>query len=371
MVLASCAPPDPLAQPQQKASPQQESQLTLERATLEHANAKGQTLWKIQVEKGEYTPDRQNATLVDIKGDFYQDGKVVLKVRADRGTIVEDGKSLILQDNIVAIDPRNQAVLRTQAVEWLAEESVLVARQKLRGEHPEMTVTANEGRYDTKNQRLTLTGDIVAVTEPPRKQTADPRRLELKTAAITWEIKQDKLVGDRPLQLVRFQDKTATDEVKAGRAELFIQKKLVHLGQLSEFKSLDPPLQVATDRLTWSYLDRYVATDSPITVLDYVQHVTVQGNQGVVNLVTNDAVLQNGTHASSKAQQSQLYADQLAYFFEPQTLEATGNVIYQQQQDMKFNLTGDRAVGSLQNNHVVVTSNQPERVVTEIYPNSN
>jgi hypothetical protein len=195
--------------------------------------------------------------------------------------------------------------------------------------------------------------------------------LELKTAAITWEIKQDKLVGDRPLQLVRFQDKTATDEVKAGRAELFIQKKLVHLGQLSEFKSLDPPLQVATDRLTWSYLDRYVATDSPITVLDYVQHVTVQGNQGVVNLVTNDAVLQNGTHASSKAQQSQLYADQLAYFFEPQTLEATGNVIYQQQQDMKFNLTGDRAVGSLQNNHVVVTSNQPERVVTEIYPNSN
>lgn len=370
-LLTSCAPPDPLAQPETPPTPQQESQLTLEKATLEQANAKGQTLWKIQVEQGEYTPDRQNASLVDIKGDFYQDGKVVLKVKADRGQIVEDGKSLILQDNIVAVDPRNQAVLRTQEVEWLAEESVLIARQKLKGEHPELTVTANEGRYDTRNQRLLLTGNIVGVTEHSQQQQKDPRRLELKTEAIAWEIQQDKIIGDRPLQLVRFQDKTATDEVKAGRAEVLLKKQLVHLSQLSEFKSLAPTLQIATDRLTWSYLERYATTDSPIKVVDYAKNIAVQGNEGAVNLVTNQAVLKKGTNATSEAQQSQLYADQLAYAFAPQTLEATGNVIYEQQKGMKFNLTGDRAVGSLENNSVVVTSSQPERVVTEIYPNGD
>ncbi|MEB3160482.1 MAG: LPS export ABC transporter periplasmic protein LptC [Synechocystis sp.] len=374
-LLTSCAPPDPMAQPQTTPTPEFSSQLTLQKATLEQANAKGQTLWKIQVEKGQYTPDRKNATLVDIKGDFYQDGKVVLKVKADQGEIVQDGKSLILKDNIVAIDPRNNAVLRAQEVEWLAEESVLIARNQLKGEHPELTVTAKEGRYDTKHQRLLLTGNIVAITENQQKdkpdKPKDPRRLELKTEAITWEINQDKIIGDRPLRLVRFQDKTATDEVKAGRAEVLLKKKLVHLSQLSEFKSLDPTLQIATDRLTWSYLDRYVATDSPIKVVDYGRNVTVQGNQGAVNLVANFAVLQKGTNAISETQQSQLYADQLAYSFGPQTLEATGNVIYEQQKGMKFNLTGDRAVGSLQNNSVVVTSNQPERVVTEIYPNSN
>ena len=371
MVLTSCAPPDPLAQPETPATPELDSRLILDRATLEQANAKGQTLWKIQVEKGQYTPDRQNATLVDIKGDFYQDGKVVLQVKADKGEIVQDGKSLILKDNIVAVDPRNKAVLRAEEVEWLAEESVLIARKKLKGEHPELTVTAKEGRYDTKNQRLLLTGDIVAVTENTQNNQTDPRRLELKTEAITWEIKQHQLFGDRPLRLVRFQDKTATDEVKAGYAQVFLKYNFVHLSQVSEFKSLDPPLQIATDRLTWSYLARYVATDSPIKVVDYVRNITVKGNQGVVNLLANVAILQQGTNAVSEAQQSQLYADQLTYLFTPQTLEAIGNVIYEQQKGMKFNLTGDRAVGSLQSNSVVITSNQPERVVTEIFPNSN
>ena len=371
VLLTSCAPPDPMAQPQTTPTPEFDSQLTLKQATLEQANAKGQTLWKIQVEKGQYTPDRQSATLVNIKGDFYQDGKVVLQVKADKGEIVQDGKSLILKDNIVAIDPRNKAVLRAQEVEWLAEESVLIARNQLKGEHPDLTVTAKEGRYETKNQRLLLTGNIVAVTEHAQKKQKDPRRLELKTEAITWEINKNQLIGDRPLRLVRFQDKIATDEVKAGQAMVLLKQQLVYLSQLSEFKSLDPTLQIATDRLTWLYLSRYVATDIPIKVFDYVQNITAQGNQGVVNLADGIAILHKGTNAVSDAQQSQLYADQLTYYFAPQTLEATGNVIYEQQKGMKFNLTGDRAVGSLQSNSVVVTSNQPERVVTEIFPNSN
>lgn len=370
MLLASCAPPDPLAQPNTTPTPEVESQLTLNQATLEQANAKGQTLWKIQVEKGQYTPNRKSATLANIKGDLYQNGKIVVKVKADRGEILEDGKSLILRDNIVALDPRNQSVIRAQEVEWLAEQSVMVARQNLKGEHPELTVTANEGRYDTKNQRLLLTGNIVAVTENGTKKNKDPRRLELKTEALTWEIKQDKVIGDRPLRLVRFQGKTATDEVKTGRAELLLKQKLVTLTQLAEFKSIDPTLQIATDRLAWSYLTRVVVADSPVKIVDFVRKVTLHGNQGVVNLAEGVAVLDKGTKAMSETQQSQLYANRLTYHFAPQTLEALGNVIYEQNKGMKFNLTGDRAVGSLQNDNVVVTSNQPERVVTEIYPNS-
>jgi lipopolysaccharide export system protein LptA len=51
-----------------------------------------------------------------------------------------------------------------------------------------------------------------------------------------------------------------------------------------------------------------------------------------------------------------------------QTLEALGNVIYQQSKSPKFNLTGERAIGILQNNSVIVTSDKKDRVVTEIYP---
>jgi hypothetical protein len=43
-------------------------------------------------------------------------------------------------------------------------------------------------------------------------------------------------------------------------------------------------------------------------------------------------------------------------------------VIYQQSKSPKFNLTGERAIGILQNNSVIVTSDKKDRVVTEIYP---
>jgi lipopolysaccharide export system protein LptA len=49
-------------------------------------------------------------------------------------------------------------------------------------------------------------------------------------------------------------------------------------------------------------------------------------------------------------------------------VEAQGNVIYEQVKPTKFNFTGDKAVGSLKENKLVVTGNNQDRVVTEIFP---
>ncbi|WP_223341824.1 MULTISPECIES: LPS export ABC transporter periplasmic protein LptC [unclassified Synechocystis] len=372
LMLSSCAPPDPLEQRSQAPPPKEESSLTLNNATLEQANAKGQTVWKIQVEEARYSVDGKNATLVNVKGDFYEDGKVVLQVKADKGEIIEDGKALFLRENIVALDPRNKAVLRAQEVEWQTESSILTARQNLKGEHPDLTVTAKEGRYETKEEKLIVSGDVVAVTEHNTKdqnQPKDPRRLELKTDRITWEIKNNRVFGDRPLTLVRFVDQTATDEVKSDQAELLLKQQLVHLAGLNQFKSVEPPLQIAAEPISWYYLTRFVTTDKPISIVDYKQQITVRGNRGAVNLAVGIAKLEQGTNTTSQEQQSQLYADELTYNFGPQTLQAKGNIIYEQQKGVKFNLTGDVAQGSLPDNNVVVTSTSSERVVTEIFPN--
>ncbi|MBE9197219.1 LPS export ABC transporter periplasmic protein LptC [Synechocystis sp. LEGE 06083] len=371
-MLSSCAPPDPLEQRSQAPPPKEESSLTLNNATLEQANAKGQTVWKIQVEEARYSVDGKNATLVNVKGDFYEDGKVVLQVKADKGEIIEDGKALFLRENIVALDPRNKAVLRAQEVEWQTESSILTARQDLKGEHPDLTVTAKEGRYETKEEKLIVSGDVVAVTEHNTKdqnKPKDPRRLELKTDRITWEIKNNRVFGDRPLTLVRFVDQTATDEVKSDQAELLLKQQLVHLAGLNQFKSVEPPLQIAAEPISWYYLTRFVTTDKPISIVDYKQRITVRGNRGAVNLAAGIAKLEQGTNTTSQEQQSQLYADELTYNFGPQTLQAKGNIVYEQQKGVKFNLTGDLAQGSLPDNNVVVTSTSPERVVTEIFPN--
>ncbi|XTZ20157.1 MAG: LPS export ABC transporter periplasmic protein LptC, partial [cyanobacterium endosymbiont of Rhopalodia fuxianensis] len=121
--------------PQQEAA-NTESQLVLNNATLEQSNAKGEMLWKIQVDEAAYSPDRKKAQLTAVKGNIFQDGKIVLRIKADHGEIDRDGQEIYLKENIVAVDPRNNAVMQSDEVEWRPQESVLMVRKNLRGSNP-------------------------------------------------------------------------------------------------------------------------------------------------------------------------------------------------------------------------------------------
>ncbi len=372
LAIAGCQPSKPVAKPTPSSSPRLESHLTLNKATLEQTNAKGQSLWKIQVENAVYSPDRKNAQLSKIKGNLFTDGKIVLKVSADKGEIQRDGELVILRENIIAVDPRNKAVIKSNEVEWRPKESILFIRNDLKGSHPQLEVTAKEGKYDTRQQRLDLSGQIVGFTKDAPNQKVAPKsnkKLQLKAEHLFWLIPQHKVLNDQQMTVSRFQDQVITDQVITKKAELQLKNKLLYIQENVDFKSLKPPLQIAAASLTWQYDKRLVSASQPIQIIDYEQQITLTGNQGWVDLNQNLASLMGGTKGISQRNQSTLFANQLTWNITSQTLEALGNVVYEQNQSPKFNLTGDRAVGILQNNSVIVTSNnRQERVVTEIYP---
>ncbi|MEB3310950.1 MAG: LPS export ABC transporter periplasmic protein LptC [Snowella sp.] len=375
LAIAGCQPSKPIAQPSPKNSPPLESHLTLNKATLEQTNAKGESLWKIQVENAVYTPDRKNAQLSKIKGNLFTDGKLVLKVSADKGEIQQDGELVILRENIIAIDPRNKAIIKSNEVEWRPKESLLLVRNNLKGSHPQLEVTAKEGKYETRQQRLDLSGNVVGFTKDTPQQKKPPKnpnkKLQLKAEHLFWLIPQQKVLNEKLMTVSRFQDQVITDQVITKKAELQLNNKLLHIQENVDFKSLKPPLQIAATALTWQYDKRLVSASQPIQIIDYEQQITLTGNQGWVDLNQNLASLTGGTKGISQGNQATLFANQLTWNITNQTLEALGNVIYEQTQSPKFNLTGDRAVGILQNNSVIVTSNnRQERVVTEIYPES-
>lgn len=363
LALGACQAPDPLVKPNPTNSPELKSQLTLTNATLEQANAQGQPLWKIKVESAQYTPDRKQAQLKTLRGDLYQDGKVVLKVKADRGEIRDNGAEIILSQNIVALDPRNQAVIYSQEVVWRPQAGTLTARKDFRGEHPELVVRAQEGRYETAPQFLHLTGQVQA--------DAAEKKLRLTSEALRWEIPNHLLVGAQPLKLVRYSGAgDITDQIEAPQAQVNLKGRQVLLPNPNQFKSLKPPLQITGQNLTWFYgeSERRLETFSPLTILDYEEQITITGNQGRMDFQQNQVWLTGSTQALSAKNQSRLFADVLMWNIPDRTLDASGNILYEQERGVKFNLTGDWARGSLTDNTVVVTGQKSERVVTEIYP---
>jgi len=315
------------------------------------------------VESAQYTPDRKRAQLKTLRGDLYQDGKVVLKVKADQGEIRDNGAEILLSQNIVAVDPRNQAVIYSQEVVWRPQAGTLTARKDFRGEHPELVVRAREGRYETAPQFLHLTGEVQA--------DAAEKKLRLTSEALRWEIPNHLLIGAQPLKLVRYSGAgEITDQIEAPQAQVHLKNRQVLLPNPNQFKSLQPPLQITGQNLTWFYdeKERRLETFSPLTLVDYEKNITITGNQGRVDFAQNQVWLTGSTQALSAQNQSRLLADVLMWNISDRALDASGNILYEQERGVKFNLTGDWARGSLTDNTVVVTGQKSERVVTEIYP---
>ncbi|BAP18018.1 LPS export ABC transporter periplasmic protein LptC [cyanobacterium endosymbiont of Epithemia turgida] len=335
-----------------------ESQLILNNATLEQSNAKGEMLWKIQVDEAAYSPDRKKAQLTAVKGNIFQDGKIVLRIKADQGEIAQDGQKIYLKENIVAVDPRNNAVMQSDEVEWRPQESVLMIRKNLRGSHPQLTASAKEGKYYATKQKLEFIGNIIAISKKPRMQ--------LKTEHLLWKIPEQKVIGDRLLNIVHFQDKIITDKLVANYAEIHLNIKQVIVKNNIEFKSIKPPIQVATNEFIWKYEARQLTSSKPVKLIHYQQGVIITGNQAEVDLTNSIAYLRGGVQGNSMANAAKLYSNNLTWNVNTQIIEALGNVIYEQTAP-DFNLTGEKAVGTIHDNKIVVSGNARDRVVTEIF----
>lgn len=331
-----------------KRTARTDTSLVLNNAILEQSNSQENSLWRIKAERTVYSEDKQTAQLEKITANLLQDGKLILQVSAQTGEIQDDGDVMCLRDDIIVTDSRNQTTIRSEEVEWRSPENVLIVRGNLTGSQSNLEVAAEEGRYYPQTESLELQGNIVATTIEPS--------LQLETEYLVWDIPQQKIKGDRPLQIVRYQDKKISDRLVAERGEVRLAENTAQLQQNVELKSFTPKIQIATNSVVWNYQTRFVSTDKPVQIVDAGNQLTITGNQGQINLNTEVAKLRGGVQGFDGRNQAKLYSQDLVWNIPTQIVEATGNVFYQQS-DPQLDLTGDKAVGNLKENQVVVSNN--------------
>lgn len=336
-----------------------EEGLVFDNATLEQSDEKGQLIWKINAEKAVYTQENKNAKLVTVTGNLYQDGKAIIQIRAKTGEIVEDGKKLFLREDIVAIDPRNQAVLKGEELEWLPEEDLVIVRTNLKGSDPNLDASAKEGRYSSRTQQMELSGEVKAIAKDPP--------LQLRTEHLLWKVAQKQVVGDRKLEIDRYQGKKVTDRVVADKGNLNLKTKVAVLTGNTELKSIDPLVQIASNSATWNIVARTVVANQPVQVVHKTEQFTVTGNKGFIDLTKQVARMEGGVRGTSPRKQANLYANQIIWEIPKHMMRATGNVIYKQV-DPPLHLTGPKATANLKTQEIEVARTPQTRVVTEIIP---
>lgn len=346
------------ASPASPASPVEEG-LVAENATIEQQNKKGQPLWKINAKQAKYLKERKYVQLEGVTGNLYQDGQVILQVRAKKGEVEEDGQKILLKEQIVAVDPRNKAVFKAEEFEWRPEEDLAIARKNLTGSNANVNASATEGRYKSRSQQMELLGQVKAIAKDPA--------LQLRTERLLWELKQNKVSSDRPLEIDRYQAKTTSDRLVANKGQINLATKIATVEGNVELKSLNPKMQIASNAATWNLNARTVQTNQPVQIIHHQEGFSATGNQGFIDLERQVARLQGGTQGINLRKPANLYANQLIWQIPQKLVQAEGNVIYNQTSP-PLHLEGPRATGNLETQQITVASDTKGQVVTEIIP---
>ncbi len=296
------------------------TELVLNNAVLEQSNDQGNLFWKIKSETTTYSDDRKIAYLEQITANLINNGKLILQVSAEQGEVRDNGNLILLQDKIVAVDPRSNIILNSDRAEWRPQENILTITENLRVNYSNLEVTANKAQYFTAQENLELTGQVIA-------NMIDPY-LILNTEHLLWQIPQQKIIGNKALKVVRYQDDIVIDRLVADRGEVNLEQKTLDLNKNIEIISLDPQLQIATNSAQWNYQNRFITSTEPIQVVDRQRQLDVTGNQGQVDLTTEIVTLKGGVKGIDNRDRSTLYSQELTWNIPRNTVTATGDVVY-------------------------------------------
>ncbi|MEH2457541.1 LPS export ABC transporter periplasmic protein LptC [Nostoc sp.] len=358
--LVACGGKSPLASQQNTtSSSNQDNNLTFFDVTLEQADEVGRPIWKVRATRAKYTKEKQIGQAESPYGELYQDGKVVYQIKADVADIEQDGKQLLLKGKIFAIDPSNGIVLRGNELEWRPKEDLLIVRNQINGTHKQLQAVAQEARVKTREQRMEFSGGVVANSTDPQMQ--------IRTEHLIWNIKEEKLIGDRPIQIDRYKDNKISDRGKGNSAEVNLKTKIATIQKNAQLELLDPPVQIASNSMIWNMNAETVSTNSPVRMFQRAENLTVTANQGEMKIPQKTVYLTGNVNAIGQRRQS-LKSNTLTWYLDNKLVEAQGNILYRQV-DPPLNFTGETAVGNLQTENIVVKGGSSSgRVVTEIIP---
>ncbi|MBE9219991.1 LPS export ABC transporter periplasmic protein LptC [Dolichospermum flos-aquae] len=362
--LSACSNPStPNQSKTNTSSPREdETKLTFFGVDLEQFDQVGRPIWKVKAKKAKYTTDKQMGEAESPQGELYQDGKVVYQIKAEKADIKQDGKQLFLQGKIVASDPRNGIVFQGNELEWRPQEDLLIVRNQLNGSHKQLQATAQEAKVKTREQRVEFSGGVVA-------KSTDPQ-LQMRTEHLIWQIKEDKLFSDRPIQIERYKDNKISGRSQANAAEINLKTQIAILQPQAKLELIDPLMQITSNSITWNIQKENITTNSPIRVFKAAENLTVTANQGKMNIPENTVYLTGNVNAVGQRSQS-LKSNQLTWYLNKKLLEAQGNVIYHQVAP-KLTFQGATAVGNLETENIVVKGgNSGQKVITEIIPQEN
>ncbi len=358
-----------------------EAELTLQTVTLEQPDENGNLLWRLKAESVTYSPDKQRAELTGLDGEFFQGDEIIYTVKADQGEVQQNGETLFLSGNLVATSTENELTMEGEKLKWQPKQDLLVLgnfegdplaeetgddadKAPVTGFNPQVEAVAQMMQVSNKENRVELTGDVVA------KSKASPWMV-FTSDHLIWLTEQKVIEADQPLQVEQYQSKdfqTVSDRITGQTGQVQLAENIVTLTEAVQLDLLSQPLKVSSEIAVWDVDAETVQLDQPVNINQPVRKITASANQASLDLAQKIIYLVGNVRANGEKNDTRLTADRVTWQTTSQQIEAEGNVRYQQAANPEVSMSGPKATGNLEQGTVVITGGESGEVVTEIVP---
>jgi LPS export ABC transporter protein LptC len=332
--------------------------LSFQNVLLEQADSQGRLLWKIRGLKAVYSRDQEVAQVEQPKGELFQDGKVVYRFTAQRGTLQRQGQRIALAGQIIATAVADNSVLRGNEAEWQPQKDLFIIRNQFSVQHSKIQGSAQEGRVFSRTRQLELNGQVSATMKDPV--------LKMRTEHLIWYMAKQQVIGDRPVQVERDQGKLPPDRASGNQFSVDQIQKTVLLQHNARVSLQKPPLEIASEALIWNLKAQTLISEVPLQVQHREQGITLNSQQGWMDIPKQIFYLTGTVNGVGQRNQATLTSQRLTWYIPTRDFLATGDVFYHQQNPV-FTSKGPIAQGKFQDHQVLLSGGQ-QNVVTQITP---
>jgi len=405
-----------------------EPELTLQTVTLEQPDENGSLLWRLKAKSVNYSPNNQRAKLKELEGEFFQAGETIYTVVADEGEVRQNGETLYLTGNLVAKGAENELTLESDRLKWQPKQDRLIMgdfeddalstsgsensdvddtdagdgnradgalavetrplvnpssdeptanrfptensdKPAVKGFSPQIETTAQVVTVINQEDRVDLSGGVIA-------KSKETPWLTFESDSLVWFTELEQVEAQQLLKVEQYASKdyrVVSDRILGAKGEVNLTDSIVTLDESVQLTSLSQssaqPLKAESKSAVWDVENQTVALDNPVKLEQPEQKITASANQARLDLGQEVIYLTGNVQANGEEKGSQLNADSLTWRTGSQDVEAEGNVSYQQAVDPEVSMTGERAVGNIEQGTVVVTDSRSGEVVIEIVPN--
>ncbi len=361
-----------------------EAELKLQTVTLEQPDENGNLLWRLKAQSVTYSPDNQRAELIGLDGEFFQAGETIYTVTADEGEVRQNGETLFLRGNLVVKRPEDELTLEGEKLKWQPKQDLLVMGEfedemlaadetapssaaspdqvPVRGFNPQIEATAQVVTVSSKENRVNLTGEVLA-------KSKETPWITFESDQLFWFTEKELIETTEPLKVERYASKdyeTVTDRLVGNTGKAQLTEKIVTLNDSVRLDALTQPLVVQSEQAIWDLEAQTVALDQPVTIEQPARKITASASRANLDLAKEIVHLMGNVRANGEKNDTQLLADRVTWQTTTQEVEAEGNVSYQQAADPEVSMSGPKAVGNFDQGTLVVTGGEAGEVVTEI-----